>query len=559
MIKQPQKFMRAAWVLSLMLAVVAPVVFVSSVAAKRPGAATLNAPQRQLPNTFDVRGPDGPARGTDLRPPTAAQLKAINALQAVSGVGVQVRYNGLTATPSHLFSYAGYLSAPSSAPPETVARNFINRWKGVFRFSQDDVDRLRLKSRAFVRDLGATILVFEQQTNDLPVYHGELMVNISRDGRVIDVGSETFPQLQLTNSFTLTPAQAIVAAANALNLTNFNPQSLGQTQVLRSFGDAPLVFATGDKFSRSGVFTDDIIVTRVAFPMGDTARAAYQFVLTTPQYQGIMWLNIVDAQTGQVLRRSSLTAFQRKNSGGKLTGTNGPAPAFGPPGGGNGTGRLSTMRPDVQDRLESNNNAGTAAGPVMDAAPTALSGRLGVGRSPAPGTPPTYAAESQTTRNSGRGFKFSLVDARRQNPLVYNVPFGQVVRGLPDAQNPSAESPFGWFYLPTGAGGSEITTADNNRATTQSFGYQIGPGSEDAQQHSQLAQRRRQSTLLRDAHGPHAEDARRRAHALLCLSVELHRRQQRDRRRRHANDNETTHGIGVSFDPAVHRCVTSTS
>ncbi|MFL6210494.1 MAG: M36 family metallopeptidase [Pyrinomonadaceae bacterium] len=465
-----KNYLRAAWIMLLALAVVAPVVFVSSAAAKRPAAAAgLDAPERPLPTTFDVRGPDGLMRGTALRAPTAAQAKALNSLQSKSGVQLQVRYNGLTATPSHLFSLAGYLSAPSNNPPEVIARDFLNRWKGIFRFSQEDVDTLRLKSRAYVRDLGATILVFEQRAKELPVYHGEMMVNVNRAGQIIDVGSESFPQLQLAGGYTLTAAQVIEAAAAALDIKEFAPQSLGQAQVLRSFGDAPVVYASGEKFSGGRVFTDDIIATRVAFPMGEKARPAYEFTLTTPQYNGIMWLNIVDAQTGQVLRRSSLTAFQRKGAASKLAGA--PAPNFGPPGGGNGTGRLPTFRPDLQDRLEAQNNAGTAQGSVFDAVPTALSGRFGVGRSPAPGTPPTYASESQTVRNNGRGFKFSLVDARRENPLVYNVPFGQATRGIPDAQNPSAESPFGWFYLPTNTGGAEITVADNNRATTEAYGY----------------------------------------------------------------------------------------
>jgi hypothetical protein len=473
---QRHRYARSLLLPLLVLSCIAAVVFVNNVSAKRAGAPApaFNTPQRELPATFDVRGPGGVPRGTALRAPTAAQLKALNSLQAAAGATVQVRYNGLTATPSHLFNPTGYLSAPSNAPPETVARDFINRWKGVFRFSQTDVDTLRLKSRATLRDLGVTVLVFEQQASDLPVYHGEVMVNVNRAGQVIDVGSESFPQLQISPAFTLTAAQAVAAAANALGVSNFNAQSLGQTQVLRSFGDAPKVFATGERFSGGGVFTDEIVVLRTAFPMGDTARPAYLFALTTPQFNGIMWLNVVDAQNGQVLRRSSLTAFQRK-TGGKLGGAPVPAPEpnLGPPGGGNGTGRLPTFRPDLQDKVEGFNNAGTAQGGVFDSVPTALSGYRGFGRSPAPGTPPTYAPESATVRTAGRGFKFSLVDARRENPLVYNIPFGQVTRGFPDATNPTAESPYGWFYLPTGAGAVEIASGDTNRAATRAYGYQM--------------------------------------------------------------------------------------
>src|SRR5207253_11075627 len=131
-------------------------------------------------------------------------------------------------------------------------------------------------------------------------------------------------------------------------------------------------------------------------------------------------------------------------------------------GGGPSNNRHSTFRPDIQDRVEALNAAGTAAGLVFDGMPTTLSGLHGFGRSPSRGTPPTYASES-TTSGNGLGFRKSLVLARNQDPFqdpagsLYNTPFGQVLHGFPDALNSSAESPFVWFYLPTDTGGAEIT------------------------------------------------------------------------------------------------------
>ena len=474
---------RVFWVAAiglLIFSVFIPSLFVSSVEAVNSAPLVEPTENSNRPNEFDVRGLHGVPRGTNLRAPTATQLRALASLEALSGATLQVRYNGLTATPTHLFSYTGYLTPPNSAPPEVIAREFLARWRGIFRFSDEDLARLRLKTRATIPDTGTTIIVLEQQVNGLPVYKGEVLVNLNRAGRIINVGSENFPQLRLTNSFTLGESQAIINAANALGVPGFSPQSLGATEVLRSFGDLPAFTIPGQKYSGGGVFTDEIIVTRVAFPLGDTARAAYKFVLTTPQYEGIMWENIVDAQNGEILRRASLTAFQskpaRKDGAGKGTAKSTPgktAANFGPPGGGIGIGRLPAFRSDIQNEVEAYNPNGTAAGKVFDGAPTALSGRFGTGRSPAPGVPPTYAAEDQTVRNSGRGFKQSLVFARIQTPLIYNIPFGQVLRGLPDAANPTASSPFGWFYLPTDTGGTEITESDFNRATTRGFGYNM--------------------------------------------------------------------------------------
>jgi fungalysin metallopeptidase (M36)/fungalysin/thermolysin propeptide len=440
--------------------------FVSSAQIGNGLVADPSPPNR--PSEIDVRGPVGVPKGQALRAPTGVQLKAIGGLEGTIGATLRVEYNGLTATPRHMFSHGTYLTPPSSADPEQIARNFISQWREIFRFSQDDINNLRLKSRATLADMGTTVLLFEQVANGRSVYKGEVLVNVNRSGRIMSVGGESFPQMAVSGGFTLAPEAAITAAATALGINGFTPQSLGTKQVLRTFGDLPKEFQTGNRYSGGGVFTDEIVVTKTIFPLGEEGRAAYQFVLTTPQYEGIMWNNIVDAQTGAVLRRSSLTAF------------------FGVPGGGPQPNRRSTLRPDLQNLVESLNNAGTATGKVFDTMPTGLSGRFGSGRSPAPGTPPTYALETETVRNSGRGFKRSLVEARNQGPyalnalqslfpVVYGIPFAQVTRGFPDAANPTPQSPFGWFYLPTNNGGAEITTADANRATTKDFGYTIHP------------------------------------------------------------------------------------
>ena len=416
-------------------------------------SAAINRAAPDRPGEFDVRGPDGVPKGTALRAPTAAQAKALTSLQNVINAPLVVQYNGLTGTPRHLFSHSNYLTQAKSAPPVTIALEFLSKWRGIWRFNHDDLRNLRLKSRATIPDTGGTILLFEQQLNGLPVYKGEVLVNINGSGQIISIGNDNFPQMQVTNSFTISPAEAVAAAAASLGVNGFAPQSSGSKQVLKTFGDLPHEFEVGQRFSGGGVFTDEIVVTRVVFPLGDEGRAAYEFTLTTPQYEGIMWHNIVDAKSGQVLRRVSLTAFQK--------------------GGGLGVGRRGTLRPDIQDMLEGLNPGGTARGKVFDSNPTAMSGYLGAGRSAAPGTPPTYDDEGDLFN----WFRRSLAEARNESPLIYDVPFGQVTRGLPDAVNPTAASPFGWFYLPTGNSGAEIAAgeANANRVSTRAYGYNLHP------------------------------------------------------------------------------------
>jgi hypothetical protein len=469
------------------------------------------------PPEKDVRGgAHGVPKSPVARALSATQSERLKALQVEAGnIPLVVQYNALTNTPRHLFSHAGYLSAPDGGDAENIARGFIKRWQGIFRFTDADLASMQLKSSSLIPDMGTSVLVFEQHVKGVPVFKGEVLVNINREGRVLSVGSDSFPQLKVTNSVAISPAAAIDYAARDMGLGGYSGQSLGDTQVRVSYGKSAPRHITGQKFTGGNLFTDDIVVTPTIFPLGAEARHAYKFTLTTPQFSGIMWENVVDAQTGEVLHRFSLTMFQGSTKKGALKGkaaSRGPQVSFGPPGGGPVESRRGTYSPNVQDFVESFNGPGTATALVFDAAPTALGGRRctqtavptsptfdsncggattaqakAYGRPSARGQRPGYRPDvtdpATVPRNSGRGFQEGMVRARVENPfsiaggalfsLVYDTPFAQVQRGMPDALNPSPGSPFGWYYLPTGTGGTEITTDDTNRAATKNYGYNM--------------------------------------------------------------------------------------
>ncbi|MBC7798468.1 MAG: M36 family metallopeptidase [Pyrinomonadaceae bacterium] len=437
------------------------------------------SPVGNIPSEIDVRGIHGTPRGIEINQPTVAQLRALDALKANLNLPLdtdklQIQYSGVSATPRYLLNRDGYLTAPSSLAPEQIARQWISKWRGVFRFSDDDVQNLKLKSRATTPE-GTTILLFEQQVNNLPIYHGEVLVNVAKSGQIINVGGDNYPQLSITNRQTISASDAISRAAAELDVNGFVPSSLGSTKVLAAYGDLPQVYVDGEKFSRNSELGDDIVVEKVVFPTINGGRIAYKFTLTTLKYYGIMWQNVVDAQNGEVLRRISLTAF------------------LGEPGGGNGIGRRSTYRPDIQDTVESLNNAGTAQGKVFDTAPTQFSGGTGLGRPTLTfvngnyvlSTSPVYAVEGSTVA-APRGFRYSLANGRNEYALMFSTTASapttytpdqfaalnsQVFRGFPDATNPMAASPFGWFYLPTETGGAEVTVANGNRLVTRAAGY----------------------------------------------------------------------------------------
>jgi hypothetical protein len=226
-----QRFIRGSLFCLILTLLLTSALFVSS--AKRRAAPDT------LPSELDVRVPGGvlsrggravpPPAGAkgasraSSRAPDAAQAKALAALEQAAGGRLSVRYNALTGTPRHMFATAGYLSPPSASPPERVAQEFVRRWQGLFRFSEGDVRNLRLKSRATIPDMGVTVLLFEQTAGGLPVYKGEVLVNVNREGQIINVGGDSYPQLKVTNSLALTPAEAVSAAAAALGFEVLSP------------------------------------------------------------------------------------------------------------------------------------------------------------------------------------------------------------------------------------------------------------------------------------------------------------------------------------------------
>src|SRR5688572_16381468 len=103
-------------------------------------AAALKPPASVLPN-YDAAGgmrsglPAGVA-------PTAAQSAVLSNLTSVSGGDIRVTYNALTRAPRAIIGQRP-LSAPSSDPIETIARNFLTANASLWNMSPSDVSSLR--------------------------------------------------------------------------------------------------------------------------------------------------------------------------------------------------------------------------------------------------------------------------------------------------------------------------------------------------------------------------------------------------------------------------------
>ncbi len=121
----------------------------------------------------------------------------------------------------HLVNPGRFLTNPSAAPAQEIARNFLRAQTGRLGLTAADLSQL-LVTRDFVDAvIGATHLTFQQTLHGLPIFNANVSVNVSARGEIINAGGGFVSQLgrfAASPRPTLSPTQAVVAAARQLDV-----------------------------------------------------------------------------------------------------------------------------------------------------------------------------------------------------------------------------------------------------------------------------------------------------------------------------------------------------
>jgi hypothetical protein len=243
---------------------------------------------------------------------TARQQHALRTMR-----GVTVRTNDLAGTPSFLVRYGGYLTRPSTAAPAAVALGYLSDHSDLFRLSRADLTSFEVAAKYMTKSNGATQLTLQQLDQGRRIEGALLTFVIDRHGRIASVGGASYPNAAADGTPSLAAAQAVRAAAAALGLDEKRPLRL----ISSSSGSSK---ATVFKNSLSeGLYRPQpITAALVTFPMGDgNARLGWK---TTIESQLGVYQTIVDANSGDVLYRHSLTYFAGPE--GKVYTTQNPTP-----------------------------------------------------------------------------------------------------------------------------------------------------------------------------------------------------------------------------------------
>ena len=179
------------------------------------------------PPDFDIRGPlpsalpSSPARGSLSSGPADA-LAALQADAATRGVELRARWSGLTGALSRLSSPSATLTGPSAEPALEVGRSFVRANLALFNLSAQDVSELRVSRHFVTRHNGVTHLTFQQQARGIDVFGATIDVNVTADGRVLNLAGEPMPDIHASvnaAAAVITSDDAIARAAAAAAVT----------------------------------------------------------------------------------------------------------------------------------------------------------------------------------------------------------------------------------------------------------------------------------------------------------------------------------------------------
>ncbi|MFL6215790.1 MAG: M36 family metallopeptidase [Blastocatellia bacterium] len=210
-----------------------------------------------------------------------------------------LRWDEWRDAPHHLFSLGQALTTPSSDDAATVARRFVEANRALYGIERTDLDQSRIA--AVESDAGFTRLALEQRINGLRVFDSEMLFVLDDDRRLVSASGSFAPQLArraLPVEPQLSAEEALHRAALVCGARLTAPVT---STVERLAARERVVFASSEVDSRSEA-------SLVYYPLSrDDVRLAYQVLLYGVPSPIDAYLILLDAQTGEALRRDALT------------------------------------------------------------------------------------------------------------------------------------------------------------------------------------------------------------------------------------------------------------
>jgi len=229
-------------------------------------------------------------------PPSRVQNAAAESLRGQIP-SLAVTYSANTGATHTVYNRIGYMSDAGPGEPLALGLDFVRQNLDLFGLSEADLAGYEITDSVFSKVTGATHIYLRQTHAGLPLFNGQLHLNINRDGRVISINNAFLPGL--ANSVnTLTPSlgaeQAVAAAAGHLNLVPEQPP--------RVLGN-PDGLARTTRVEAKGVSAEIVVANLMWLPIRrGEARLVWNFQISDLIGGRHLDMN-VDAVSGQVWTR----------------------------------------------------------------------------------------------------------------------------------------------------------------------------------------------------------------------------------------------------------------
>ena len=151
-------------------------------------------------------------RNFDARPSTTPQAQSALAptLRAAADdlrqriPDLAVSYSARTGVTRTLSNRSGYLTGTDAGAPLDTAVDYVSSQVDVLGRATTDLSDYEVRTVHESSSSGATRIYLRQTAQGLPLYNGELQVNVSRDGQIISVNNgyliERFRHFILNNN-----------------------------------------------------------------------------------------------------------------------------------------------------------------------------------------------------------------------------------------------------------------------------------------------------------------------------------------------------------------------
>jgi hypothetical protein len=216
------------------------------------------------------------------------------------GVSLLAQKSG---SPKHLFRSAGTLTGPSTLPARAIAQDFLRSTAEDIGLAAEDIEGAYVAKEYRTAHNGATHITYKQQFQGIDVFNAAWVVNIDKDGQVLNAGGSLYPR----------PAPGVVLPAPSDSMAAVRSAVQAVNPVL---GERYTPFATAAPDAKSvryhrGALGAEVEGELVWHAVKGVLRPAWVFFVVDED--GISgYITIVDSASSKVLKKESRTFFQAR-------------------------------------------------------------------------------------------------------------------------------------------------------------------------------------------------------------------------------------------------------